>query len=263
MKQSTLDKLATAITEPDEMIDPSLILAFMSAIITAWKNCSNPEVAKAQTLAGGPVAYGQAIRIVRSETDLRGKAARLKAMELVKAGTKLTPEELADMENEAKDVPPNLSIPVGIFQLSLIMFCILLFTAPAHAQSGIFQIDIEQNRRLDQLEKKVDDIAVRIGIVSPVVTAPAAKALQSAPAYEIINGVRTHTSDAHLRFHGYTDAQIAGLSPEQKDRLHGAAHNGNFAVAGAVVAPVKRIVTVSAAFVDVCNGRKCRRIRRP
>lgn len=257
MKKETLDKLAAVITEPDAMIDPSLVLAFMSAIITAWKNCSNPEVAKAQTLAGGPVAYGQAIRIVRSETDLRGKAARLKAMELVKAGTKLTPEEIADMENEAKDVPTNLSIPVGIFQLSLFMLCILLFTAPAHAQSGIFQIDIEQNRRLDQLEKKVDDIAIRIGIVSPVVVAPAA------PAYEIINGVRTHTSDAHLRFHGYTDAQIAGLSPEQKDRLHGAAHNGNFAVAGAVVAPVKRIVTVSAAFVDVCNGRKCRRIRRP
>ena len=85
MKQSILDKLAAAIAEPDEAVDPTLVIAFMSAVLTAWKNCRNPAVAKAQTLAGGPVAYGQAIRIVRQETDLRGKAARLKAMALVEA----------------------------------------------------------------------------------------------------------------------------------------------------------------------------------
>lgn len=256
MKQALLDKLALVIAEPDEIVDPSLILAFMSAIVTAWKNCRNPEVAKAQTLAGGPVAYGQAIRIVRSETELKGKAARLKAMELVKAGTKLTPEEIEDIENEARDVPPT---PVGIFQLALLLFCFLCFASTAQAQSGIFQIDIEQNRRLDVLEKKLDDIANRIGLNSPIVTAPS-KALQAAPAYEVINGVLTHTSDAHLRFHGYTDAQIAGLSPEQKDRLHGAAHAGNFSVAA--TKPMKVSATVTTSYVDLCNGRNCRRIRR-
>lgn len=265
MKQTTLDKLGAVLAEPNEAIDPTLVMAFMSAIITAWKNCRNPEVAKAQTLAGGPVAFGQAIQIVRRETNLRGKAARLKAMELVEAGKKLTPEELADIENEANDVPVNTVVPVGIFQLSLFMLCLLLFAAPAQAQSGIFQIDIEQNRRLDVIEKKLDDISNRIGLTAPIVRAGTleGKTLQSAPAYEIVNGVQTHTSDAHLRFHGYTDEQIRGLTPDQKDRLHGAAHNGNFAqVKLAAVIPRQISATVTTGYVEICNGRKCRRLRR-
>ena len=246
MKQSILDKLAAAIAEPDEAVDPTLVIAFMSAVLTAWKNCRNPAVAKAQTLAGGPVAYGQAIRIVRQETDLRGKAARLKAMALVVAGTELTPDEIAEIESEAADVPTALPFaPVGIFQFLLIISCILMFAGSAQAQSGIFQIDVEQNRRLDILEKKLDDISNRIGLNTPTVSTPA-KALQAAPVYEIINGVPTHTSDAHLRFHGYTDQQLQGLTQEQKDRLHGAAH------------AAQRTVTVST----VCNGRNCRRLRR-
>lgn len=282
MKQSILDKLAAAITNPDEAIDPTLVMAFLSAVITAWKSCRNPEVAKAQTLAGGPVAYGQAIRIVRQETDLRGKPARMKAMALVEAGTKLTPEEIAELENEAKDVPAATggfgvtSIPVGIFQFSLIMSCLLFFTAPVQAQSGIFQIDIEQNRRLDVLEKKIDDIANQIGLNTPIVVAPALKstlpatalsmAMRVQPAYEIRNGIQTHTSDAHLLQHGYTASQIAGLTPDQKDHLHGAAHAGNFSPQQVQAATkgnlTQRTVTVSAEYVDLCQGRNCRRIRR-
>lgn len=279
MKQSILDKLTAAIAEPDEVIDPTLVMAFLSAVITAWKSCRNPEVAKAQTLAGGPVAYGQAIKIVRQETDLRGKPARMKAMALVEAGTKLTPDEIAELENESKDVPSNtggISVPVGIFQLSLFLICLLFFTAPVQAQSGIFQIDVEQNRRLDVLEKKVDDIANRIGLNTPIVVAPAVKstlpsaalsmALKVAPAYEIHNGVQTHTSDAHLLSHGYTASQIAGLTPVQKDHLHGAAHAGNFSPQQIQAATkgtlTQRTVTVSAEYVDLCQGRNCRRIRR-
>ena len=258
MKQSTLDKLAAVLTEPNAMVDPTLVMAFLSAVITAWKSCRNPEVAKAQTLAGGPVAYGQAIKIVRQETDLRGKPARLKAMALVEAGTKLSPDEIAELENESKDVPSSTSgfgvtsIPVGIFQLSLLLLCLLFFAAPAQAQSGIFQIDIEQNRRLDIIEKRLDDISKRIGLEhSPGLAQRIEKALQSTPAYEIINGVQTHTSDAHLLFHGYTAAQIAGLTPDRKDRLHGEAH-----------ASSQKTVSMTTAYMEVCNGRRCRRIKR-
>ena len=264
MKQSTLDKIAKVFTEQDEAVDLTLFSAIAGFILQIVKGCSSPDAAKAQIKAGGPVAFSHAMHVVKQNTDLRGKPARRKAQELVSAGTQMSEEELDDLVNDAKDAPTLPVTPNGIFQLIAVV-SVLLFAASAIAQEpvGIFQIDVEQNRRLDVIEKKLDELVAKSAKTASAVGQPATlpsvvKALQSNPAYEIINGVRTHTSDAHLIAHGWKPEQFAGMTPDQKDRLHGAAHALGIEPA---VSPMRTTATVQGGYAEICNGQRCRRVR--
>lgn len=268
MMQSTFDKITKIFTDPNEAVDLTLFTEIAGFILQIVKGCSSPDAAKEQIKRGGPVVFAHAISAVRSHTDLRGKAARYKAMELVKAGMLLTEDELNDLVTDAKDAPPMPIIPRGIFQF-LALVAVLLFSSVAIAGDqpvGIFQIDVEQNRRLDVLEKKVDEILNTMGKPAksaPAVTMPTVAAALAArsPAYEIRDGVRYHTSDAHLIAHGWKPEQFAGLSPDQKDWLHGAAHAMGIEPAKTVTLQQQTTATISGGYAEVCNGRRCRRFR--
>lgn len=143
------------------------------------------------------------------------------------------------------------------------LILLLLLPSSCFAQSGIFQIDVEQNQRLDGHDerlRKLEAVSEALYKIPYGAQKPSdlGKALQSAPAYEIHNGVRVHTSDAHLIHHGYSPAQFAGLTPDQKDRLHGAAHLPQKSIDRSV----QPVATVSAGYAEVCNSHSCRRIRR-
>lgn len=261
MNQTTLNKLTKVFSEPNEAIDPTLILSIGGMILQFVKACSSPDAAKEHIKRGGPVAFSHAMEVVRSNTELRGKYARKKAQELVQAGTELSEEELDDLVNDSKDSlpPPHAR---GIFQFPITVFAfILMFASSALAQpSGIFQIDVEQNRRLDIIEKRLDEISNKLSpaqVTSKALSPSVAEALKHAPAYMIINGVMTHTSDDHLIQHGWKPEQLVGLTPDQKDRLHGASHGT------AATAQAQQVTaTVSGNHVNLCNGRACRRLRR-
>ena len=268
MKQSTIDKLAVVLSEPDEIIDPTLIMTFITAILSIWKGCSSPAAAKAQTKAGGPVAFGHALQVVRQETDLRGKYARRKAAELVEAGKNLTEEELDDMANDAKDAPDK---PKGIFHFSWLPLFLLLVPSVSLASppAGIFQIDVEQNRRLDVIEKKLDDITNTSSILRST-PAPAntgicnCKGSNKGVCYCLKAGVICKCSAAK--------GSIWNLTPEGKALSKTGEYanpiTGQKLSQAAVVQGAKPDAVVQVAqpryewqYQTVCNGRRCVRQR--
>lgn len=255
------DKLEIAIGD-DAKADSTIAIDWMGLIMQLIQMCVSPAAAKEQIRKGGPVAFMGAMRVVKKKTDLRGKLARQKAAELVDAGKGLSDAELDELVADSQTIPKP---PHGIFNLGLILFALLLFPTLASAQSGIFQIDVEQNRRLDVIEKKLDELIAKSRAVKPATAVGQAvafpsvvKALQSDPMYEIVNGVRTHTSDDHLIAHGWKPEQFAGMTPDQKDRLHGAAHANGIEP---VVSQARVTATIQSGYAQVCNGKRCRRIR--
>lgn len=137
-----------------------------------------------------------------------------------------------------------------------LLFILLLSPEVCFAQNGIFAIDVEQNKRLDRLEAAVfPKEAKQVSPGMSLQDRPVGKALplNHAPAYQIINGVLHHTSDAHLIQHGYSPEDLVGLTPAQKDALHGAAHGTQQLTQPAKMQP---------QYQMICNGRSCRRVRR-
>lgn len=287
MKQTTLDGLSAIFSKPNALFDITKILDLAAMVLSFIRQCRSPESAKAQIQQGGPVAYAYARRIVRDKTNLRGKAARAKAKELTVAGTQLTEPELDEMIEDAQDAPVILTSGGGIFQLGLIGLLALTFAATAPVpllaqEKGIFQIDVEQNRRLDEHDAalaRLDTIianlkSVKIMGPAPATAQSAVRAVSPAAGVQAIaNNPRQapwvesatgRTSDDHLiRAHGYTPQQIAGLTQLQKDRLHGHAHEHPRQTALAR-APVRApVVTVARMQVSRagsgCPGGVCPR----
>lgn len=279
MLSSLQDKAASVLKNTqagaEATIDVVLIQAFLSTILSFIRGCSSQSTAEERIREGGPVAMHTALQVVKKTTDLRGKERRQKAAELVEQGKKLTTDEMKSLLSDANDLPTPKT-PVGVWPVLLLLSLSLCSTASAQEPKGIWPVDIEQNRRLDALEasagkteetlrsvlvyleqlkpesakdkQAILDYSNRVkGMLSPQKALP----LNHAPAYQLINGVRHHTSDQHLIEHGYTAEQIKGLTPEQKDALHGAAHAGVFAAAAAQ----------QPQYQQVCNGRSCRRVR--
>lgn len=294
-----------------------LINAFIGAVITYIRGCAGgASTASARIKEGGAVSYVAALKIVKQQApDLRGKARQAKAHELVAKGKDLTDEELADLCNQAKDIPIP-SAPVGLWPMAILLcLCVGSATFAQDGPKGLWPVDEEQNVRLDKLEGEaakiqssfrtvqgqLDEIKNRLpapvvdprpvvdaSAIDPVValrqglaeldarldklaakqlpspqkqvaSSKVAAALNHSPAFEMHNGVMTHTSDAHLLHHGYKPADFAGLTPDQKDRLHGAAHGTGQLVAGS---QLRQEARQQVAYETQCNGRSCRRVRR-
>lgn len=270
--QSTLDKLTSIITEPDEMVDPTLILAWADAILNLIRRCRSPESAKAQIRKGGPVSFGQALTIVHDRTDLRGRPARMKARELMEAGAKLTDEELADLVEDAQDIPAPIPRG-GIFQLLWLIGAMLLAASTAHAQpAGMFQIDVEQNRRLDVIEQRLDDVLTTLAKTptaaqQPVTSATARTALVPMSRNVWYEGGR-YPSVAHVVAHG-CPVWVAHLYRNDSvtlGRIHGGYHERSPAVlvteaSSSTVAQPSRVVAGAACPNGVCPTPQRRGMR--
>lgn len=279
MLSSLQDKAASVLkntqADTEAAIDVVLIQTFLSTILSFIRGCSSQSTAEERIREGGPVAMHTALQVVKKTTNLRGKERRQKAAELVEQGKKLTTEEMNSLLNDAKDLPTPKA-PIGIWPVLLLLSLLLCSSSSAQEPKGIWPVDIEQNRRLDALEAsagKTEETLRSVLVYLEQLKPESAKDKQAildysnrvkgmlsspqknlplnhAPAYQLVNGVRHHTSDQHLIEHGYTAEQIKGLTPDQKDALHGAAHAGVFAVQ-----------QVQPQYQQVCNGRSCRRVR--
>jgi hypothetical protein len=232
----------------EKILDPTLIATFLSSVLSFIRGCSSQTTAAERIKEGGPVAMGAALKIVREHTDLKGAARRQKAAELVKTGKDLTPEEMQSLLSDAADIPVETP-PTGVWPMAVLL-CIFFFGSACQAQEikGIWPIDVEQNKRLDRLEAAVFSKEAK----EP--SSPRSLPTNHAPAYQIINGVLHHTSDAHLIEHGYSPEDLVGLTQAQKDALHGAAHA---AQPSRALASAKQPV-----YQTICNGRSCRRVKR-
>lgn len=359
-----------AATSVEQAVDFTAILSFVSSIITAIRGCTSQTTAQERIKEGGPVAMGAALSVVReSHPELKRLARRQKAAELVDQGTKLSDDEMKDLMSQASDIPVA-SAPTGVWPMILAFTALLLFSASAQAQEGVWPIDEVQNQRLDKLEgeaakiqssfqalnskidtliqkstaspapavaasteTELDEIAVqrimesfdarldkleqpKTGLPSTAKEFPAAPAEKTGwekmtagqqkafkaelksirEALTEINagspqkqqvaagrnlqplynhspafmgdsaGNLLNTTDQHLLDHGFTRQEISGLTAQQKNSLHGAAHAGHVPQPGRVLAAgntvtVSRAVTYQAASGE-CNGRRCNRARR-
>lgn len=159
--------------------------------------------------------------------------------------------------------------------------CLLLVSTVGLAQEspkGIWPIDEVQNARLDSLENEVakakasvQSLQEQLTKLKEPVSAPASTPPQKAVAKRDVSRLFNHppaflsdrfgqqynTTDQHLLEHGYTPEEIKGLTPAQKNALHGAAHAGQMAAA-----PVAAVQYSTAQYSIECNGRRCRKVRR-
>lgn len=136
---------------------------------------------------------------------------------------------------------------------TLICVCWLLLCVVCHAgEAGRVAVlaararfDLQQQQQKEQQDRK----ALTLGTV---------------PYYQIINGVKHHTSDSHLiNEHGYTAEQLRGLTQAEKDLLHGHAHlhHSRTAQQPGRAGPQQPAAATGPVYQIQCNSRSCRRVR--
>lgn len=228
--------LRKAVTEAQTEVNPNQsitvegITAIIGAIFEAIRGCRSPATASAHIQRGSAIATLK-VRKALESNGYRGDAHAMAAA-VVKRGGKLTPEELASIVEESKDLPQPPPASGGFWPMWLIMFALMPAIGQAQ-ETKFWPIDEVQNKRLDEHDVKIAKIQQSLDILRGV-TAQPAKPQIHASVQQIVNNpnqspwVETaigRTSDEHLlTTHGFTREQIAGLTQAQKDRLHGYAH---------------------------------------
>lgn len=141
------------------MLDPTLIMGWIGAIIEMIRGCRSPETARANISNGTPISYTGALKVLRRD-GYRGEKLREMARELALEGSKMKEPELDALIKEAGNAPaPTPPVVQDSWWPMCFLLAMLLIPSQCFATDvGFWPIDDVQNKRLDKLEASHDEL---------------------------------------------------------------------------------------------------------